>query len=265
MSDSFYVELAPGRFASTDWTRGPWGPDSQHAGPPAALLGRAMELVAPRDDVEVARVTFEILGPIPIAELEVKATVARSGKSVELVEAGLSAGGKVVMKARGWRIRHQDLDLPDLERDPPRKMPEDGVPVEAAIEFDAGYRGGYLDAMEWSSIKGSFREPGPGASWVRMRVPLVEGEPVSPLCRVLAAADSCSGISSALDFRHWIFINTDLTVHLHRMPEGEWILLDAETIPERHGVGMCWGVLSDQQGVLGRTLQSLFIAPRRDR
>ena len=71
-----------------------------------------------------------------------------------------------------------------------------------------------------------------------MRVPLVEGEEPSPLVRVMAAADSGNGVSATLDWNEWLFINTDLTVHLHRMPEGEWVCLDAVTIPEPNGIGM---------------------------
>jgi acyl-CoA thioesterase len=77
---------------------------------------------------------------------------------------------------------------------------------------------------------------------------------------VLIAADSGNGVSSALDYRQWIFINPDLTVYLHRSPEGEWVCLDAETTVTARGVGLAASTLHDRRGPIGRGMQSLFIA-----
>ncbi len=115
MGDAFYLFDGENRFISTEWTIGPWGPDSQHAGPPAALLGRALERVVGRDDLQLVRATFEILRPIPIAPLRVGAEVIRPGKSVTLATATLSANDGEVMRAQGWLIRHgDDLGLPHM-------------------------------------------------------------------------------------------------------------------------------------------------------
>ena len=96
MSEAFYEPLGDGRFRSTGHTAGPWDVRSQHAGPPAALLGRALEGTEPREGTLLARVTFEILGPVPVAEVEVESRVLRPGRTVELLEAQLSAGGRPV-------------------------------------------------------------------------------------------------------------------------------------------------------------------------
>jgi acyl-CoA thioesterase len=79
---------------------------------------------------------------------------------------------------------------------------------------------------------------------------------------VLAVADSGNGVSSALDFSAWAFVNTDLTVHLHRMPAGEWVCLDAATAVEPYGVGLAESRLLDRDGPLGRGAQALFVGPR---
>ena len=81
--------------------------------------------------------------------------------------------------------------------------------------------------MEVRFVRGGFVEPGPATAWLRMRHPLVAGEEPSPLQRTLIAADVGNGISAALDFRRFVFVNVDLTVHLERMPAGEWICVDA--------------------------------------
>jgi hypothetical protein len=105
-------------------------------------------------------------------------------------------------------------------------------------------------------------EPGPATVWMKMKVPLIAGEETSPLQRLLVAADAGNGVSAALDWRRYLFINVDLTVHLHRMPEGEWICLDAVTLPEHNGIGIADARLFDERGSIGRAVQSLLVAER---
>ncbi len=116
--------------------------------------------------------------------------------------------------------------------------------------------------MEWSFVRGAFIEPGPGIAWARPRYPLIEGEPNSPLTRTLILADSASGVSAPIDFTKSFSINPDLSVYLHRYPEGEWVCLDAATMPEPDGIGVCASTIYDETGPIGRSLQSLFIGPR---
>jgi hypothetical protein len=116
--------------------------------------------------------------------------------------------------------------------------------------------------MEMSFVKGAFLEPGPALVWMRSRVPLVAGEKTSPLGRVLIAADAGNGVSAALDWRRYLFINTDLSVHLKRLPESDWVGLDAVTYPEPHGIGLADTALWDERGRLGRGAQTLVVRPR---
>jgi hypothetical protein len=95
-----------------------------------------------------------------------------------------------------------------------------------------------------------------------MRRPLVAGAQASPLQRGLIAADSGNAVSAALDWSSYLFINVDLTVHLHRMPAGEWVCLDAVTTPEPSGIGLADAALHDQRGPIGRALQTLLVARR---
>jgi hypothetical protein len=260
VADTFYIDDGDGLFTSTERTIGAWGPDAQHAGPPAALLGRAIEHCQPRPDMQVASVVFDILKPVPIAQLEVTARVVRPGKSVELVEATMAAAGTEVMRARAWRIRTGDRDL-SYNYDPGTPPP----PLASADGWGLGETpggGNYISSMEVGFVSGAFLEPGPATAWFRPRYPLVEGEEISQLGRVLIAVDSASGISATLHWAEWLFVNPDLSVYLHRLPVGEWICLDAVTYPEPNGIGMTSSVIWDENGPLGRSLQSLFIAPR---
>jgi hypothetical protein len=254
---SFYESLGEGRFLATRHTTGPWDAGAQHAGPPSALLARAVEQVAPRDEVVVARMTVEILGPIPVAELHLAARLARPGRSVELVEASLSAEGREVARASAWRIRRTTGT--EVASGLPAPVP---LPDEQPEVHPDGWVEGYLQAMEWRWAAGHFTQPGPATVWGRMRHHLVDDERPSPLQRVMALADSGNGISSSLDPRRWWFINPELSVHLHREAVGEWVCLDATTTVTEGGVGLATSVLSDEQGPIGVGAQSLLVGPR---
>jgi Thioesterase-like superfamily len=260
--DAFY-ERDGDLFRATELTRGPWDPGAQHAGPPAALLGHAIEQLPDTAGFQVGRVTFEILRSVPIAPARVEARVVRPGRRVQMVEAELSdAGGEVLMQARAWLIRTSKLELPGeaLVASQPPPPPEKG---SAAGFFPTEQEHGYHSAMEVRFAAGGFLEPGPATAWLRMRQPLVAGEEPTPLQRVLVAADVGNGISAALDFRRYLFINVDLTVQLERMPKGEWVGVDAVTLPRPSGMGTAESTLFDVgNGRIGRGLQTLLISER---
>ena len=258
MADSFYVPLGGGRWQATVHTTGPWDARAQHAGPPSALLGRAMRECEPREDMMIARFTCEILRPIPVGEISVAARLARPGRSVELIEAAVSADGREVARASAWRVLRTGA-----EPVPSRHAAPGGPPGQYPAEVPPdGWVDGYLSAIEWRTIRGGFTKPGPTSVWGRMRYPLVPDEEPGPLERVLIVADSGNGASWELDIARWHFINPELTVHLHREATGEWICLDAQTAISPGGVGLATSVLSDLAGPVGVGAQSLLIAPR---
>lgn len=259
MEEAFY-EAADDGFVATELTRGPWDPGAQHAGPPAGLIGREVERVAGGEGFQVARVTFEILRPVPIGPVRVEAELVRPGRSVQMIEASLFAGDAEAVKARAWRIRRNEIEVPDdVRATPPPPGPERGDEPEF---FATGQSVGYHTAMEWRSVGGGFLEPGPATVWMRMGCELVAGEAPTPLQRTLVAADVGNGISAVLDWRRFVFINVDLTVHLERMPVGEWVCVDAVTHPQSHGIGTAESILSDERGRIGRAAQALLIAQR---
>jgi Thioesterase-like superfamily len=255
--DSFFIPLGENRYEATPHTSGPWAPNLQHAGPPAALIGRELERTEPRNDLVLSRITFEILHAVPVGELTVSARVARPGRSVELLEASLEEGGREVVSARAWRVLRSPPETPAT----PLSYELPPLPAAAAPMPDQ-LQSGYLRAIEWRPVRGGFLEPGPAAAWTRMRHPLVEGEEPTGLERVLAVADSGNGISGTLDMHEWWFINPELTVHLEREPRGEWICLDATTSMSPGGAGLATSTLSDEDGPVGRGAQTLYVGKR---
>lgn len=247
-------------FVGTEATAGPWDQRSMHFGPPAALLGRAVEEQPATTRRRVVRATFEILQPVPVGPVRVRSEVVRPGGRVDLVSAVLTTGdGTELALCRAWRVREAEINVPptDEPRDAaPPSAPGDGL-TSAFFRVPADVH--YGTAMDARFVVGGFTEPGPADVWMRMRIPLVAGERSSPLARVLAAADSGNGVSAIADPRTLLFINTDLTVHLHRHPTGEWVRLRARTVLDRLGSGLATSDLADGEGPIGMALQSLFV------
>ena len=252
--------MGDGKWLATVHTTGPWDATAQHGGPPSALLGRVMQRCEPRDDMIIARFTCEILRAIPVGELSVQARLARPGRSVQLLEGVISAGGREVALARAWRVLRAQSPSAGPGGDGRPGLPGPGTPPPPG-----GWVDGYLSAIEWRNVRGQFGERGPATVWARMRYPLLPDEEPGPLERVLAIADSSSGVSGELDLREWHFINPELTVHLHREAAGEWICLDAQTTISAGGAGLGTSVLSDLAGPVGVCAQSLLVAPRTRR
>lgn len=258
---AFYLPLGDNRYASTVHTSGPWDPSLQHAGPPSALLARAVEQTpSPWPAAVTTRVTVDLLGPVPVAELAVTTQVLRSGRSVELVQAELSSDGRVAARATAWRVRRAELALPDESAAPVDDADMPAFP-DAEADRPAGWNGGYLLAMEWRVAHGSWEEPGPATVWGRMRYPLVADEEPTGWQRVLTIADSGNGVSNVLSL-DWFFINTELTVHLAAQPRGEWICLDARTRVDAAGFGLASSRLFDRDRLVARGAQALYIGPR---
>jgi len=243
----------------TQATVGPWDPKLQHGGPPAALLGSALEATQPRESTRIAHFALEFLGPLGLGEMQVTTEVVRPGKKVEMLSAVASQGGRPALRVQAWRVHVEDSRNPDVRIDePPPPLP----PAAETRIFEGVAPFGYALALEWRFAEGGFHQLGPAAVWTRLRASIIEGEPPSQLARVLAMVDSANGISAELDVRKYLFVPVNLTVSLARLPEAEWVGMRAVTSIAREGVGTTHARLFDPRGFCGYALQTLYVGPR---
>jgi Thioesterase-like superfamily len=265
-------------FVPTGHARGPWDPGQLHGGAPGALIAEAVQA----DEYLVARLTIDFLAPVPLAPVTVSARTTKPGRNVQLAEAEMEAEGRTVLRARAMRLRRGHVELPAeagaagaaaaaaAERRgaaagegaaaaPPG--PDDATPGRFPLDDGTG-EGFHRTAMDIRFVEGDYGI-GPAKAWFRLKLPLVDDQPASPLARAVAAADFGNGISRVVDFGDYLFVNTDLTVHLHREPQTDWVLVDASTRLEANGAGLARSTLSDERGQLGLAAQSLFVASRR--
>ncbi|WP_123023759.1 thioesterase family protein [Mycolicibacterium stellerae] len=266
MSDSYYELLdedANGeRFVATDLVRSTWSAAIQHGAPVSALLVRALERCDARDDTRLSRVLIDLLGPVPAeGDLWVRAKRERSGTQIELIGAEMLAVGpdgnpRPVARASGWRLQTIDTEAVAHASAPPLRPVSDAWSRDMKKDWDRNY----VHSLDWRWLTKPLSD-GPGESWIKPEVDLVKGESMTQLERLFAVADDANGIGSKLDIGKWMFMNTDLVVHVHRIPEGEWTGIRAETSYGPDGIGTTIGTLFDESGAVGAIQQSVLVRP----
>lgn len=251
--------LEGARAISSKSAGGPWDVNLQHGSAPSSLIASIAESIPTPSPMRIARLTVDLMRPVPVAPLEIRTEIVREGRKIQLCAVDLYADGVLVVRGTVLKLRRQDTALPEMVRDELVTLsgPDGGRLAGGKITENP-----FMACLSMSVVKGGFNLPGPGAVWFRVERPIVEGRAVSPAMRAVVAADFCNGTSSVLDFRAWTFINGDLTVSLARDPVGEWVLLDAETWLGPDGGGLAAAKLADSQGYFGRAVQSVLIEPR---
>lgn len=251
----------------TTRARGPWSPDALHGGPVAALVARCAERHGDNgeDGRQLARLTLELLRPVPLAPLTVTSAPVKSGRRVQLLDVVVRAGEVELATARVLRLRVASdgpdpggRSSPEVPAPPP---PEACPPAPAPYDRYEAFHNRGVEMRFADRLGGSV--PGPSTVWIRLRVPVVAGEAPTPWQRTAAVADFGNGISSELDFTTTTFVNADLTVSVHRPPSGEWVCLDARTRYGTPGIAAAESALWDRQGRVGRSLQHLVVEAAR--
>ena len=258
MSTASVFERSDGRFVATQLARGPWDANALHGGATAALLMRAFERLPAPDGLSLARVTYELLRPVPVGPVEIQAEIARPGRRVQLLEGSISAGGTEVVRARALRVQTADAGNGTLADTPPPPGPATGRPAKLSFPHRPMFA---PDAIEIRFVEGAWGG-GPSTAWFRLRAPIVAGETPSELQRLAAAGDFGNGISATLSWDDYMYVNPDLTLYIEREPTGEWICLESQTRIVRDGIGVAESILYDERGRVGRATQALLVAPR---
>jgi hypothetical protein len=251
-------------YRPSELARGPWAPGALHGGPVAALLVHLADGAEAPGAMHPARATIELLRPVPLAPLRPAVRIVRPGRKVQIVESALFAGDAEVARCTLLRLRRAAVPIPADARGGPTEPPpgpDHAAPITAPA-WSSVPRAYHSHATEHRVVRGAWGESGPCTDWIRVCAPLLPDVPPSPLARVAAAADFGNGIGAALPYDRFTFLNADLTLHLHRLPVGEWVCLDAATWPEGDGVGVAESALFDERGRIGRALQSVLIEPR---
>jgi len=253
-----------GAYLPSSYTRSPWSPESLHGGAPSALLVGEVERHADGNDTNVARLTVDLVRPVPVAPLIIDVETVRPGKRVRVVAATLrtASDGEACVRMTALLLRDTPTEIPEATPQPTAMTDAPGPDDSADADIDWPFEAFHTHGCEVRFAQGRWLEPGPAFVWIRLRRPVLAGEEPSPMQRAAAAADSGNGVSSVLPFDHWTFVNPDLTIHAYRPPVGEWIGLDAVTLLGDRGAGTAVSAMYDVRGRFARAAQSLLVAPR---
>ncbi len=257
MTEPFFHVEPDGTFLGTDQARGPWDAAACHGGPPTALLARASELAAPTQ--RLARLTVDLLRPVPLAGFTIDTEVLRAGRTTTGTTLELrDRNGRLCARATALHVGERptidhvlgnDFDTPSFAHSVPGPFPisriSHGLPS-------------FRDAVELRYPPTAALGPGPTTVWMRS-APLLDGETMSPFQRVCPLADCGNAFSRHAESTEVTFINADLTISLHRDPVGEWIGMAATSVWQPGGIGLSDSVLFDEHGVVGRTNQTMVL------
>jgi hypothetical protein len=239
---------------------GPWNPRLQHGGGPAALVAWAAEQMPFAEEMDVARLTLDLMRPVPVGPLRIERETVRQGRKISACTVHLLADDAEVVRASVLKIRPLQQEPPATSDKLGYPQPEQCPPVDNPSSPSP-----FLDGVSMRLAATDPTRPGARAIWFRLDRPIIDGQQITPLMRAAVTADFANGTSAALDPRSWSFINGDLSLHVNRAPSGDWILLDAETWLGPGGRAIAAGRLADRAGYFARCTQSLLVEPRADR
>ncbi len=254
---AYFHRLSDSTFLATEHVGGAWNIAEQHIAPALGLLAHAVELDrdARRDDgLVLTRLSYDILGTVPVAEVGIAVRMLRPGRTIELVEATLSHGGRVVVTLRAWLQLPRDTAGLRGSTLPPIPAP-DQLPIWDAT---AMWPGGFIASVE---VRRALAEPGRASYWVRPCQPLLDGEPVSSTARAAGLLDISNGMAVRVHPKEVAFPNLDLTAHLFAAPRGEWLGFDTAVSFGAGGIGVTSSVLHDENGPIGTMSQVLTVRP----
>lgn len=253
---AFFERLSDTRYQPTAHTGGAWNIHEQHIAPAIGLLAHHLErdAAARGHGFLIARLSYDILGTIPIEAMDAEVQVLRTGRTIELVEATLRHDDRPALRVRAWLMRPNDTAA--IAGTPlPRIAAAESMPA-----WDPGtvWPGGFIQSVE---IRRHDQGPGRATYWARAKEALLEGEAVSPLARAATLFDLSNGMAVRADPKDVAFPNLDLTAHLFGMPEGEWLGFDTSVSFGRQGLGLTSTVLHDARGPIGTLGQALTVRP----
>ncbi|MFJ8200979.1 thioesterase family protein [Streptomyces sp. NPDC096152] len=254
--ESYYERTAERRYKPTAHAGGAWNADEQHFSPLAGLVVHAIDRHlaghAARN-LNLARISYDILGRIALDECEITVETVRSGRTIELLEAVVVIGGRTVVRARAWLLASYDTSA--VADSPHERLPDPEALTPWAMS-DA-WDGGYISSIDVRRLPPARR--GRTTAWISSLVDLVAGEPSSPLASYIALVDTANGIAVQQDPTEWMFPNLDLTIHLHRQPQGRWTGLETTVTFGPSGQGLTSSVLHDIDGPVGQAEQILTV------
>lgn len=252
-------------FVPTGLAGSPWHSSLLHGGAPAGLLAFCLEQEASSNGLQPARLSIDLLRPVPNAPLCVEIRPLREGKRILLLEASLFADGKLVALASALFIKSMPLNLPDYA-----PKPKGGLPSPEQLD-EVSFRDVLFGKSEDMPLglhttvrlrpASSLNETGAGCAWISLPADIIAGEQNSPFMLAALVSDFGNGVGQLSLGDGVGTINADIVLQLSRLPMGEWIGLECITLMDATGVGQVISSLYDERGRIGQVNQTVMPMP----
>lgn len=247
-------------FRASEQAGGPWSPDMLQGSATTGLMVREVERLAQQSGFAVRRLTFDLWRPAGLRAYRVETGMLRDGRKAKTIQVRLLDGETEIgrctalLTAQGSESPADSFSIAASADAPP----ETGTPPPAFAQKWSRY----FQNVSVRLIEGALEKPGPAAAWMRLDVPMVEGEANTPLLQAVQAADFASGVGQIVDMREWTFINPEISLYFFRPPEGDWILIRSRTRAGANGAGLTMAGLSDRQGPFAEVMQAMTFERR---
>ncbi len=247
---------------------GPWGPTALAGGAVLSLLGHVLEDVPSLVPMSLSRMTVDLMRPVPLDQpLRIETDIRRDGRKLQVVDLVVKAGDTEHALARALRIRDMDVEsalgeaLPMASLTHPVIPPPEKFQNLIPVNMGTGFIPRGIDYVRSPEF-----ENGLNTIWMRLRVPVIEGEAVRATSLATVPMDVVNLIGYSLDVSKATAINADVSAHIMRYPVGEWVAITGHTdVDSSIGHGISMGILSDREGVFGSTSMVQVVDPAKQR
>ena len=253
---AYFKRLDETTFLPTAHTGGAWNVKEQHIAPVVGLLTHMLECNCTKraHGFVIGRLSFDILGTLPLEPISIEIQTLRSGRTIELIEGTVYHNQRPALRARAWLIKpHNTHNLAGTSLLPIPSL--DQMPI---WEPSTIWAGDFIKSIEIRRVQ---HQPGRAAYWGKAKQSVLEDEQVSALAQAACLFDIPNGMTVRANPHEIAFPNLDVTVHLFSMPTGEWLGFDTSVSFGNNGLGVNCTILHDQHGPIGTVTQILTIRP----
>ena len=237
-------------FTPTLRARGPWVEDSLHGRMISGLIGHVLDVDYPDVDFNLTRLTIDLVRPTRYDSVTITTKPFRDGNRIRVIDASVSIRGDEIAQARAVFLRRGEPPEGDIWT-----TPTTPIPLPQALPSPK-QEGAGPEVTSWDSRIVSGRNEGVverRVLWQRPRVPLLAGTEMGPLARTGLIADGTNPQANS-GARGLVYINSDLSLYMHRPPVGEWICLEVTGHRADRGIAVGSATLHDLGGPFGQTV-----------
>jgi len=244
-------------YQATEACIGPWDPKSLHGAVIVALLAFEIEQQHVTDDYMPARLTVDMHRLPDFSPIQVKTHLVRDAYRIKVVDAEFFSDDISMARATCQLLRKTENSPHKVWSPPNWDVPQpDEIPMP---EGDTPFKGSSRNVRPISGSMGSF---GQKRMWMSEQRNLVDDIPITPWIQAALLADFTNPFANSGEGGLG-YINSDVTLYLHRLPVSEWLGMEVINHQATDGVAIAECYIYDIQGSIGSSSVTGLAQQRR--